>query len=118
MELPKELVIEPLPRKFASNVDTRIRPDYPEESLEHYSPNNHPVTRRRYFVYTNDRMRDPSYNLSEDKIVRNPERSSEVLAEEAVDELLDKPLTEILEDPVREFVDNKVGIVIIITNHV
>lgn len=108
MKMPKELVFEPLPLRFATDVDTRIKPDIPPNSREQYNPNNHPITRRRYFVYCNDRMKEESYNLNEDNIIRNPERSDESIIHEEVEEMLDNPPTDILEESIREYIDNKV----------
>lgn len=99
MKLPKELVFEPLPLRFATNVDTRVKPDVPPDSMDRYKPNCHPITRRRYFVYCNDRMKKDSYNLHLDNVVHNPRKR---LAEEV------PAMGEILEEPTREYIDNKV----------
>lgn len=89
--LPCPLVFEPLPLRFASNVDTRIRPTVPPEArrteYNEFSDTN-PVHRRRYFVYENDRMKDPKYdyNLNEDRIVPASERY-EIIKEKHLREL-------------------------------
>lgn len=82
---------EPLPLRFATNVDTRIKSNVQTDSG------------RRYFIYSNDRMKEDLYNLEQDNIVRNPEEVCEV------EEMLDDTPTEIPEEPIREYIDNKVS---------
>lgn len=92
-------MFEPLPLRFATNVDTRIKPSVQASSEDQCYPNGHPITRRRYFVYCNDRMKQDSYQLKKEKIVLNTV-DVEVSNEEATGDILGKP--------VKEFRDNKV----------
>lgn len=104
LKLPPTLVFPPLPLCFAGTVDTRDKEDVPDEFRSQYPPNSHPILRRRYFVFTNDRRRGEDYSLDSDDIVRNPRKDEPDAAE------YDRPQRgEILEDPLRDFVDNKVS---------
>ena len=106
LKLPKQLVIKPLPKRMATSVNTSNKERVPQETRDSYGPNDHPLSRRRYFVYTDDRMREgSSYNLSNDDIIPNPNRK---VADVNVDEVLQEA-REVLEDAERELIDNKVS---------
>lgn len=114
LKLPDSLKFEPLPLRFACNVDTRVREDVPQVSRDLYDPNYHPLLRRRYFIYANDRTRSADYNLNGDDIIPNP---SSMDRNEA-DDLREKDPCEVLEDPMREFIDCKVIEIIFVTGQV
>ena len=58
----------PLPDKW---VDTQIFPVMTDEEVVYERKDLNLFYRRKYFVYTNDRMRDSSYNLEQDRVARN-----------------------------------------------
>lgn len=104
VKLPESLNFPPLPSRYADNVDSRIKEDVPFESREQYGANSHPLMRRRYFVYKDDRMKGGEYNLEKDDITPNYQRAGRTEA----DDIFEKDADDVLEDPIKEFADCRV----------